>query len=91
MTTQTPPARFHGVDQQARPAPETAGLSDRLLKRDEVEAITTLSKTSIYAKVKTGEFPEPMRLGGRAVAWRESEVLAWIAKLQRAGLASLEA
>ena len=37
------------------------------------------SKTTIYAMVKTGDFPAPVKIGQRAVAWRRSEVDAWIA------------
>ncbi len=95
-TTQTPAARFQGTDQQAQPGKAADGfhwptIPDRLLKMDEVQELTTLGRTTIYAKIKTGEFPEPVRLSERAVAWRETEVREWIKGLARAGLTNLEA
>jgi len=38
-----------------------------------------LSRSSIYAKIAVGEFPAPVNLGLRAVAWVDSEVDQWIA------------
>jgi prophage regulatory protein len=53
----------------------------RLLRLDRVEDITGLRKSSIYTYMAKKEhgFPTPVRIGARAVAWRESDVLAWIA------------
>ena len=53
-------------------------MAEKLLRRPEVEAITGLSRAGIYAKMAKGDFPRPMRLGPRAVAWRESDVQEWI-------------
>jgi len=33
----------------------------------------------IYLKISRGEFPKPFSLGARSVAWKESEVNAWMA------------
>ena len=54
---------------------------DRLIKLRAVLEITGISKSSLYRKVSAGTFPPPVRQGLRTVAWRESEVLAWIAGL----------
>ena len=54
---------------------------DRLIKLRAVLEITGISKSSLYRKISAGTFPPPVRQGLRAVAWRESEVLAWIAGL----------
>ena len=43
-----------------------------------VQARVNASKTSIYSWVKSGNFPPPVKLGMRAVAWRRSDVDAWI-------------
>ena len=40
--------------------------------------LTGLSRSTIYAMVKRGEFPENHPIGSRAVAWREAEVLQWL-------------
>ena len=52
--------------------------SPRLLKRKQVQDLTTLSKTSIYKLVGEGTFPKPIKLGAKAVAWRESDIIDWI-------------
>ena len=51
---------------------------DRLIRRREVEAITAISRSTIYAWMAEGKFPEPVKLGARAVAWRLSDISAWI-------------
>ncbi len=43
-----------------------------------VMARTGLSKSTIYAKIASGDFPEPINLGGRAVGWLADEVEAWL-------------
>lgn len=43
-----------------------------------VQEATGLSKSHLYAMIRRGEFPAPVRLSARAVAWRESDVMAWI-------------
>ncbi|MBX9565926.1 AlpA family phage regulatory protein [Aeromonas hydrophila] len=40
-----------------------------------------MSKPTIYLKIKTGDFPKPISIGPKAVAWVESEVNDWL--LQR--------
>lgn len=49
-----------------------------LLRRREVEARTGLSRSTLYHWMKLGEFPQPVKLGARIVAWRESDVAAWL-------------
>ena len=53
-------------------------MQDRLLRRQEVEKITGLSRSSIYRKIKDGDFPRPIRVGPKAVRWKLSEINAWI-------------
>lgn len=54
-------------------------MTQRHLRRPEVEAATGLSRSSIYAMMDSGDFPRPIRIGRRAVAWRESAIIAWLA------------
>ncbi|MEE8556472.1 MAG: AlpA family phage regulatory protein [Myxococcota bacterium] len=42
--------------------------TNRLLGRHEVERVTSLSKAELYRRVREGEFPRQVRLGGRRVA-----------------------
>ena len=51
---------------------------DRLLRRDEVEAQTGLARTTIYRKMRDGTFPEPIKVGARAVRWPASEIRDWL-------------
>lgn len=47
------------------------------LRLPEVKRRTGLSRSSIYLRIKTGDFPAPIKLGGRAVGWVEEEITAW--------------
>lgn len=50
----------------------------RVMKLNEVINTTGLSRSSIYAYMSKGNFPKPIQLGPRAVAWVEGEVVAWL-------------
>ena len=54
-------------------------MAIRLLRRPEVEKLTGLSRSSIYALMDRGEFPRPRRIGRRAVAWDEAALERWLA------------
>jgi len=49
-----------------------------ILRLPEVKARTGLSRSSIYARIKDGTFPEQISLGSRACGWLESEIKQWI-------------
>lgn len=55
----------------------------RLIRRSEVQTATGLGRSAIYALMSKNQFPRPVRIGERAVAWRESDIKIWIA--QRSG------
>lgn len=52
---------------------------DRLLRLSDVQYLTGLGRSSIYAAIAQGTFPSAVNVTDHAVAWRESEVDAWIA------------
>lgn len=52
---------------------------DRLLRVSEVVAATGFKRAWLYHLVRCGEFPRQLKVGKRAVRWRESEVANWIA------------
>ena len=52
---------------------------DRMLRREEVQERTGLSRSAIYRLMREGDFPLPHRVGQRAVRWRESDLEAWLA------------
>ena len=57
---------------------------NRLLRRDEVELRCGLARTTIYRMMRAGTFPEPVKVGPRAVRWAESEIERWVAERPRA-------
>ena len=46
--------------------------------------MTGLSRSSIYLRVSTDEFPKPVKIGRRAVGWPEDSIIAWQAKMMEA-------
>lgn len=66
---------------QTTPAQSTHGAApkpDKLIRLPAVEDRTGLRKSTVYAGVRAGTFPAPVRLSARAVAWRESDIDRWI-------------
>lgn len=53
-------------------------MKSRVIRRPVVEHLTGLSRSSIYAMIATGAFPAQIKIGIRAVGWRQSEIEAWI-------------
>ena len=54
-------------------------VSSRLMRLAAVRQLVPLSRSAIYARVAAGTFPRPVKIGCRAVAWRQADVEAWIA------------
>ncbi|MDV2081984.1 AlpA family transcriptional regulator [Burkholderia pseudomallei] len=48
------------------------------LRRKVVEKRTGLSRSSLYAAIAKNEFPKPVPIGAKSVAWIEAEVSAWM-------------
>ena len=68
--------------------------NQRLIRRKEVQAKTGLGASSIYAMMKSGEFPQCLNLSERRVAWIESDIDLWISeriKSHKATIAMMEA
>lgn len=53
-------------------------MLDKIHRLPSALAITGLCRTSLYKHLKEGNFPEPVRLGARAVGWKESELAEWV-------------
>ncbi|MDX3900416.1 MAG: AlpA family phage regulatory protein [Sphingobium sp.] len=51
---------------------------DRYIRRSEVEALTGLSRASIYRMMAEGRFVRPYRIGKSAVRWRYSDIKEWL-------------
>ncbi|EOS8554174.1 AlpA family transcriptional regulator [Vibrio vulnificus] len=50
----------------------------RFLRLNDVIAATGLSRSTIYKFMDEEVFPKTIPLGGRAVAWLESEIEEWM-------------
>ena len=50
-------------------------MLERHYRRPAVEEITGLSRSTIYDLMAKGEFPRPVKLTAKAVAWPESAVI----------------
>ena len=51
----------------------------KFLRLAEVRNRVPYSRSTIYLLAGKGEFPKPLNLGARAVAWLESDIDEWIA------------
>lgn len=49
-----------------------------ILRRRQVEARVGLSRSTIYERIKRGEFPAPIRLGARSVGWPSDAIDDWV-------------
>jgi len=43
-----------------------------------LEAKLGLSCSTIYAMMAANKFPRPIKIGRRAVGWRNSDIQAWV-------------
>ena len=53
-------------------------MQQRIIRRYEVQHLTGLSASTIYALIQEGEFPKQIKLGKRAVGWLVSEIETWV-------------
>ena len=61
------------MNQTAPSIPEDGFLRQRELRR-----FVPWSRSTLYAKVRAGEFPAPIRLSANTSAWRVEDVREWI-------------
>jgi prophage regulatory protein len=66
-------------------------MSDRLVRLAEILARTGLSRSSLYRLESLGLFPRRLKLGQRSVAWRETQLQAWIESRTEAPVRTSEA
>jgi prophage regulatory protein len=52
---------------------------DNLLAIDEVVRRIAVSRVTIHRWCRDKIFPPPVQLGPRRIAWRESDLVAWLA------------
>lgn len=59
-------------------------MLEKHYRRTEVESITGLSRSTIYDMMARGDFPRPVRIGAKAVAWPESKISKWLSQREAA-------
>jgi predicted DNA-binding transcriptional regulator AlpA len=64
--------------------PSLSRMEPLLLRLREVVALVGAHRSTVIRWVALGEFPAPVRLPGRRVAWRLAEVIAWTEARERA-------
>lgn len=52
------------------------------LSLEQVQARTTLSRSTVYRKVTEGTFPRQILIGSRRVAWSEKAIEDWMTEQQ---------
>ncbi len=58
-------------------------MIDKIYRLPDAMAVTGLCRTSLYNALAAKDFPEPVKLGKRAVGWRESDLEAWVRSRQK--------
>jgi prophage regulatory protein len=58
-------------------------MPEKHLRRRAVEEITGLSRSTIYLMMSRAEFPKPVHLTSKAVAWPESATTEWLVSRSR--------
>lgn len=62
----------------------TTNEPDRFIRIGSVLDKTGLSRSSMYRYMELGTFPANFRIAERCVAWRQSDITAWKAKMAAA-------
>ena len=60
-------------------------MVERLIRLPEVKERVGLGRSTIYRMLGEGRFPQSIKIGERAAAWRESDIERWIAERIEAG------
>jgi prophage regulatory protein len=53
-------------------------MPENFLKLPAVITRTALSRSEVYRRLNAGEFPRPIKLGMRSIAWQSSKIDEWI-------------
>lgn len=51
----------------------------RYIRLPAVLGVTGMSRSTVYLLMQKGEFPRPVKLTSRSVAWPESAITDWLA------------
>lgn len=54
-------------------------IRDKLFRIEDVSALTTFAKSTIWVKVSQGKFPKPFKLPSSSIClWKGSDLFNWI-------------
>ena len=80
-------SRFHKRCEMGRKVSLRSRLHDAaqshpaaLWRLPQVLAVYPVSPAALWAAVRTGKFPQPIKLSSRVTVWRSAEVVAWLEK-----------
>ena len=74
----------NGPLQARQAAAQTMDTQPILLRLPMVMRTTGLARSTIYKLISQNQFPVPIRLSKRAVAWLQSEIDGWVSSRMRA-------
>ena len=57
-----------------------------LLRFRQVREIVPLSRSEIYRRMARGQFPKPIKLGQRVVAWDSEKIQVYVRKMLDGGV-----
>ncbi len=57
----------------------------RIIRIPEAKRLVGVSRTTLYTWMRAGQFPAAVRIGPRAVGWRESDITDWMHSRDRVG------
>jgi prophage regulatory protein len=69
---------FH--EMPSKPNQHSVTSRGDLIRQDQLLAEIPIGNTTLWRWVNEGRFPRPIRLGQRVIAWRRSDVDAWLRK-----------
>ncbi len=59
----------------------------RIIRTKEMVKLTGWSRTTIWRKVRSGDFPAPLALGPNSNGWTDKLYASWLASLSRVSYA----
>ena len=64
------------------PTPSDHKKLNHLLSINAVSDMTSFSRSTIYRYIAQNKFPAPIKIGSRRVAWKSTDILEWIERLE---------
>ncbi len=62
-------------------------MTNKIYRLREVLDVTGLCRSGVYKALAAKDFPEPLKIGKRAVGWLETDLMAWVLSRQKRNIA----